>query len=139
MGLQRVGAVDMRVLLREMRSWARGNDFERRAAAAGLCEPALLGRERDVLDVLAILDRITAAMSRSSERRTEGFVALRKGLGYCWSVAVAAAPHAGRTLMERWMRVDDPDVGWVMRQNLSKKRMAAAGTAWVARWQAELG
>jgi HEAT repeats len=138
MALQRVGAADMRTLLKEMRSWARGNDFERRAAAAALCEPALLGREQDVRSVLAILDRITAAMSRSTERRTEGFVALRKGLAYCWSVAVAAAPDSGRPLMERWMQVDDPDVRWVMKQNLSKKRMAKAGTAWVARWSAEL-
>ena len=138
MAVQRVGAADMRVLLKEMRSWVGGNDFERRAAAAGLCEPALLRRERDVRDVLAILDRITTAMSRSSERRTEGFVALRKGLAYCWSVAVAAAPDAGRPLMERWMRGDDPDVRWVMKQNLSKKRMAAAGTAWVERWQEEV-
>jgi hypothetical protein len=138
MALQRVGAADMRVLLKEMRSWARGNDLERRAAAAGLCEPVLLRRERDVRDVLAILDRITTAMSRSSERRTEGFVALRKGLAYCWSVAMAAAPDAGRPLMERWMRSGDPDVRWVMKENLSKKRMAAAGPDWVARWQAEL-
>lgn len=139
MALQRVGAADMRTLLKEMHSWTRGSDFERRAAAAALCEPALLGRERDVREVLAILDRITTAMSRSTDRRTEGFVALRKGLAYCWSVAVAAAPDAGRPLMERWMRVDDPDVRWVMRQNLAKKRIAKAGTAWVAQWSTELG
>ncbi len=92
MGLQRLGASDMQTLLAEMRAWAKGNDYERRAAAAALCEPALLGRESDAREVLAILDSITDDLSRSSERRSEGFRALRKGLGYCWSVAVAAAP-----------------------------------------------
>jgi hypothetical protein len=139
MALQRFGAADMRALLKEMRSWARGNDFERRAAIAGPCEPALLHDERDVREVLAILDTITDALSRSTHRRSEGFQALRKGLAYCWSVAVAAAPDSGRPLMERWMRSDDSDVRWVMRRNLSKKRLEAAGADWVARWRAEVG
>ena len=139
MALQRLGAVDMPALIREMRSWVRGNDFERRAAAAGLCEPALLGREHDVRDVLAILDRITTAMTRSRDRRADGFVALRKGMAYCWSVAVAAAPEVGRPMMERWMRTDDADVLWVMKQNLTKKRLSAAGAGWVERWRRELG
>jgi hypothetical protein len=132
MALQRVGAVDMPALLREMRSWAKGNDFERRAAAAALCEPALLGTEADAVAVLSILDRITADLGRSSDRSSGGFQALRKGLGYCWSVAVAAAPDRGRSLMERWIGSEDPDVRWVMRQNLAKKRIAKAGTEWVA-------
>jgi hypothetical protein len=41
--------------------------------------------------------------------------------------------------MERWLRSDDPDVRWVVRQNLAKKRIAAAGDAWVAAWRAKLG
>ncbi len=138
MALQRLGAVDMEALLGEMHAWAEGNDYERRAAAAALCEPVLLRREEDVRDVLGILDGITADLSRSADRRSDGFRALRKGLAYCWSVAVAAAPAAGRPLMERWMRSDDPDVRWVMKLNLSKKRLAAAGADWVAAWQTRL-
>jgi hypothetical protein len=68
----------------------------------------------------------------------EAFRARRQGLAYCWSVAVAAAPELGRPFMERWMRNDDPDVRWVMRQNLAKKRLTAAGSEWVAAWQAQL-
>ncbi len=139
MALQRLGAVDMPALLEEARSWARGNDFERRAAIAGPCEPALLRDERDVREVLAILATVTEALSGSTDRRSEGFQALRKGLEYCWSVAVAAAPDAGRPAMERWLRDEDPDVRWVMKQNLAKKRLEAAGAGWVARWRAELG
>jgi hypothetical protein len=139
MALQRLGAVDMRALLKEMRGWARGNELERRAAVASLCEPALLHDERDVRDVLAILDRVTAGLQRSPDRRSEDFRALRKGLAYCWSVAVAADPTDGRPALERWMRSEDPDVRWVMRQNLSKKRLAVSGPEWVDRWRAALG
>jgi hypothetical protein len=138
MALQRLGAADMRTLIAECRRWARGNDLERRAAAAGLCEPALLTRARDVRDVLTILDRITEALVGSERRRDDGFLALRKGLAYCWSVAVAADPDAGRPLMERWMRSPDPDVRWVMRQNLGKRRLLAAGDEWVTSWRSRL-
>jgi hypothetical protein len=138
MALQRLGAADMRALLGHMRSWAKGNDFERRAAAAALCEPALLKREQDARSVLVILDAITAGLSRSTDRRNEGYRVLRQGLAYCWSVAVAAAPAQGRARMERWLRSDDPDVRWVMRQNLAKRRMAAAGPDWVASWRAKV-
>lgn len=138
MALQRLGTADMGALIAEARRWATGNDYERRAAAAGLCEPALLRNERPARDVLAILDTATEALAGSTDRRADGFRALRKGLAYCWSVAVAAEPAAGRPIMERWMRSSDPDVRWVMRQNLTKKRLAAAGAAWVASWRARL-
>ncbi len=138
MALQRLGKADMRTLLSEMQTWAVGNDYERRAAAAALCEPVLLHDEGQVREVLAILDEITTGMASSEDRRSDGFRTLRQGMAYCWSVAVAAAPDAGRPLMERWMRSDDPDVRWVMRKNLSKKRLAKAGTDWVADWRARL-
>jgi hypothetical protein len=111
--LQRLGNSDMRALVTEMRTWANGNDYERRAAAAALCEPALLTRQQDVRDVLAILDRITRGLSEARDRRSDAFRTLRRGLGYCWSIAVAASPEAGRPAMERWMRHEDPDVRWV--------------------------
>jgi hypothetical protein len=41
--------------------------------------------------------------------------------------------------MERWMRSDDPDVRWVMRQSLTKKRLTKAGADWVASWSSKLG
>ena len=43
MALQRWGRVDMHGLLAEMDTWSRGALLEQRAAAAALCEPALLG------------------------------------------------------------------------------------------------
>ena len=92
-------------LLSEMRDWAKGTPFEQRAAAAAVCEPRLLVEARHVRAVLRILDQITGSLERRIDRQGEARLALRKGLGYCWSVAVAALPEAGKPLMEKWMNL----------------------------------
>lgn len=69
------------------------------------------------------------------ERTSEAFKALRKGLGYCWSVATCASPDAGKALMETWFACDDRDVRWVMRQNLMKARLERLDARWVSLWR----
>jgi len=138
MALQRWGAADMPGLLAEMELWGRGSYLEQRAAAAALCEPALLRDPAVVARVLALLDAITAGVEGATERRSEAFQALRKGLAYCWSVAVAALPETGLPLMERWCASPDRDVRWIMRQNLGKQRLIRAAPDWVAVWRAML-
>jgi hypothetical protein len=49
---------------------------------------------------------------------------LRKALGCCWSVAVAALPEEGLPRFERLERSTDPDVLWIVRENLKKARLA---------------
>jgi hypothetical protein len=138
MALQRQGDVDMALLLSEMRLWAKGNPFEQRAAAAALCEPRLLHQAKHAGAVLRLLDRIMASVARADDRRSEGFLALRKGLGYCWSVAVVASPSVGRPLMEKWMGRPDSDVRWIMRENLKKNRLIRMDAAWTKKWQGRL-
>ena len=133
MALQRWGAADMPALLAEMAGWAEGTRLEQRAAAAALCEPALLTDTATAGRVLDVLDRITATVPGAADRRDEGFIALRKGLGYCWSVAAVAAPAEGLAMMERWLAHDDGDVRWIMRQNLGKARLERLDAEWVAR------
>jgi hypothetical protein len=139
MALQRWGEADMRSLLREMEEWSKGNLLERRAAAAALCEPSLLGNEGDVRQVLKVLDEITASIEGLDDRANEQFRALRKGLGYCWSVAVAALPDEGKRLMEKWFSSGDSDVLWIMKENLRKKRLERVDPEWVGKWQLQLG
>ncbi len=139
MALQRWGAADMPGLLAEMAAWARGSYLEQRAAAAALCEPALLREPTAGARVLALLDAITAGVELAPERRSEDFQALRKGLAYCWSVAVAAQPEVGLPLMERWCASPDHDVRWIMRQNLGKQRLIRVAPDWAAAWRAALG
>jgi hypothetical protein len=123
MALQRLGDADMPRLVVGMRDWARGTPLEQRAAAAALCEPRLLREAAHARATLRILDAITASIARVKDRRSDAFRALRQGLGYCWSVAVAALPAEGKPLMEKWLASPDPDVLWIMRENLKKKRL----------------
>ncbi len=138
MALQRLGEVDMGRLVREMREWADGGPLEQRAAAAALCEPRLLGEPEWTRETQRILDRITASVKTAGVRRSEDFLALRKGLGYCWSVAVVALPAEGTPLMEKWFAESDRDVRWIMRENLKKKRLVRMDAAWVEEWRARL-
>ncbi len=93
MALQNWGAADFDALAAAMAVWAQGTWLERRAAAAALCEPALLTGPARVCATLSVLATATAGVpdAGAEEQRSAPFVALRKGLGYCWSVAVAAA------------------------------------------------
>jgi hypothetical protein len=122
--LQRVGRESMPQLLTEMQGWVGDGPYTQRAAAAGLCEPALLRENAHAVEVLAILDRLTSALASAGDRRSDGFKVLRQALGYCWSVAAAAAPENARTYFEKWLQSGDRDVVWVMKSNLGKARMA---------------
>jgi hypothetical protein len=139
MALQRFGQVDMEALLEEMARWSKGSMLEQRAVAAALCEPNLLREEEHVERALRILDEITASLQYVGDRKGDAFQALRKGLGYCWSVAVAALPEAGKERMERWFVSDDRDVRWIMKENLKKKRLARMDAEWAAAWKEQLG
>jgi hypothetical protein len=139
MALQRWGRVDMDALLREMERWSQGKLLEQRAAAAALCEPSLLHEAGHAERALQILDAITAGLLGVEDRRSDAFKALRKGLAYCWSVAVVALPELGKPMMEQWFATDDRDVRWLMAQNLKKKRLARMDEGWVIHWKARLG
>ncbi|HVS48233.1 MAG TPA: hypothetical protein VHJ99_04960 [Candidatus Dormibacteraeota bacterium] len=124
MALQRIGRESMPHLLAEMQAWIGEGPYTQRAAAAGLCEPELLRETANAVQGLAILDQITSSLAASSDRRSDGFRVLRQALGYCWSVAAAAAPANARPYFEKWLKSSDKDVAWVMKSNLGKARMA---------------
>jgi hypothetical protein len=133
--LQHMGRHSMPRLLAEMEKWSTDGPFVQRAAAAGLCEPSLLKEPEHIERVLRILDRLTKSLASTSARKGEDFRVLRQALGYCWAVAAAALPEAGRPLMEKWLRSPDKDVAWVMKSNLSKARIVALGPSWVTKWR----
>jgi hypothetical protein len=139
MALQRWGEADMVSLLREMEEWSKGSVLEKRAAAAALCEPRLLGDRSHTREVLRLLDSMTVSIEEVQDRRSDEFTAFRTGLGYCWSVAVVALPEEGKRLMEKWFSSDDSDVLWIMKENLRKKRLERMDGEWVRKWQAQLG
>ena len=124
MALQRFGDANMPLLLDEMEKWIDGNPLRMRAAAAAIAEPRLLMERENAQRALNIMDLITRQVLNIHDRRSSEFRILRQGLAYTWSVVVAALPEVGIPILERWLDHDDPDVAWIMRENLKKKRLA---------------
>jgi hypothetical protein len=94
--------------------------------------------------VLGVLEQATDGVTSAGpdRRRSDEFKALRKGLGYCWSVAVAAAPEVGRPAFEALVahaaRSGDRDLRWIARENLRKRRLERLDADWVATLLAQL-
>ncbi|HEU0075178.1 MAG TPA: HEAT repeat domain-containing protein [Dehalococcoidia bacterium] len=132
MALQRIGDANMGCLFDVASDLAAGGPLEQRAAAAGLAEPRLLKDPADAPRVIAVLDSITRSIAENPERKTDAFHALRQGMGYCWSVVIAAYPDAARPTFERWLVSNDTDVRWMLKENLKKKRLERLDSAWVA-------
>jgi hypothetical protein len=130
-GLQLVGDQDMDLLLKEMQKWSKGNWYEKRAAAAALAEPRLLKNAKYTKKVLQVLDEITSVMEKTAEPKDESFKVLRQAMGYCWSVAIAALPEAGKPMLEKWLDSDDKDLRWIVKENLKKNRIIKMDADWV--------
>jgi hypothetical protein len=131
-GLQLTGDQDMPLLLKEMQKWNKGNWYEKRAVAAALAEPRLLKEARYAKQALKILNEITASMQGTENPKEESFRVLRQGMGYCWSVAVAALPEIGKPMMEKWLKSQDKNIHWMMKENLKKNRLVKMDAKWVA-------
>ncbi len=125
-------------LLDEIERWSEGNHFEQRAAVAAICEPRLLTDPKDARRVFNVLDAITSALASAGHQRDEGFQALRKALGYGWSVAIAAYPESGKVQFSHWLSSQDKDVRWVLKENLMKNRLTRTHAAWVEQCLAQL-
>jgi len=139
MALQRLGDQDMDALIQAMQAWSMGTPLEQRAAAAAVCEPRLLGQAKHARAVLRILDKITTSLLKLKNRKSQDFLTLRQGLGYCWSVAVAALPDEGKIMLEKWLADTDKDIRWIMKENLKKNRLARMDAGWVKKWQSKIG
>jgi hypothetical protein len=138
MAMQFVGDRDMAALVKEMRKWSKGNWLEKRAAAAALAEPRLLKKPEIISEVIQIFNEITTEIASAGHPKDEGFNVLRQGLGYCWSVTVAALPKEGKRAMEKWLSNKNADVHWIMKENLKKNRLVKMDAAWVKACQAKL-
>jgi len=130
MALQKIGEAQGEELLTILARWLeRPTLLEQRAVAAALAHPPILADEGLARAGLGMIERILADVVRQEPeaRRSGEFRVLRQGLGYALSVLVAALPEEGLEVLERWARCGDPDLAWVVRENLKKKRLAAFG------------
>jgi hypothetical protein len=128
MALQRLGDADLPRLVDLVLDWVDDPDpLVQRAAAAAICEPRLLATPAAAATAVEVCRRATASLAAlpADRRRDPDVRTLRQGLGYCWSVAVAADPGPGLVAFGRLEGVDDEDVAWIARENRKKKRLAA--------------
>jgi hypothetical protein len=138
MALQAWGDVDVERLVDEVERWAAGSPLEGRAAMAALCEPRLLGARPTVARTLAVLDRLTHSVAHAANAAAPDVRVLRQALGYGWSVAIAADAGLGLAAFEPWLADPNPDVRWIVRENLAKSRLSKVAPDWVARARARL-
>jgi hypothetical protein len=129
MGLHRVGEASIEELFDEIEPWVEGSPLLRRAAAAGIAEPRLLGDPDTVRRAILFIERITRTLLRERDRGSPEVRVLRQTLGYCWSVVVAADPLRGLPAFMRLEAIDDSDMRWIARENRKKKRMPVAAVA----------
>jgi hypothetical protein len=139
LALQRWGKNDLPSLFSTVENWKSGSLLEKRAAVAAICEPGFLVDPQYAERALELLDSITLSLLEEPDHSRRDFKVLRQGLGYCWSVAVAALPTRGKPLFEHWCASKNPDILWIMKENLGKARMKNMDAAWTQEWQQRLG
>jgi len=123
MALQRLGDKDFPGLSRIVTAWAKdGDPLVQRAAVAAVCEPRLLKSPEAAAVAIKICEIATATLK--DRRKGDGHRALRKALGYGWSVAVAADPAANLPVFQALQHDPDPDVRWIVTENSKKARLA---------------
>ncbi len=126
MGVQRAGDTDPERAFALVDGWAPEADpLVQRAVVAAVCEPRLLRDPAFARRALVLLRGITDALARrpADTRRDPAVRTLRQALGYGWSVAVAALPSEGLAAFASLERDPDPDVAWIVRENLKKARL----------------
>ena len=125
MGLQRMIRSDAGKTLGELESWVEGEDdwLAMRAVAAGVAEPALV-KDRSVAErALDLQRKILSRIASAGKREGEEFRALRQTLGYSLSVVVKEIPKEGFGYLRQIARGGDPDIKWIVRENLKKDRL----------------
>jgi hypothetical protein len=138
MAIQRWAETDPDAAFLAADAWVRDEPLVQRAAVAAVCEPRLLTDPAIAARALAVVDAVTADLARQPGRRDPDIEALRKALGYGWSVAIVAAPSLGRPAFERWLGSTDPTLRWILRENLAKARLSRLDPEWVATSRARL-
>jgi hypothetical protein len=131
MGVQEMTGDRMGEMMQELSGWLSGNEFEKRAVVAALCEPKLLKNKPNVLKVLSILKEITLNSFPEEGKLTDGQTSLRKALGYGWSVAVVAFADEGKRFFENLAGNSNRHIRWIIKENLKKNRLSVMDRKWV--------
>ncbi len=130
-GIQEITENHTNEIMNTLEKWANGNDLEKRAVVAALCEPKLLKEKSFIIKIFDILTKITMSFDKIEGKLTESQNSLRKTLGYGWSVAIASLPYEGKEAFESIARCSNKHIKWIVRENLKKKRLTVMDKKWV--------
>ncbi len=124
MAIQRLVEAASDRVLRALEGWIQDEDWlAMRAVAAGLAEPGLLKGVSVAKKALVLHEDVVAYIATSSDRRSGAFKALKKGLGYTFSVVTLALPEKGFAVLQGLAALDDKDLRWIVNANLKKNRL----------------
>jgi hypothetical protein len=130
-GIQQIAERNMNEIIDTLKNWTGGNDLEKRAVVAALCEPKLLKEKGIVVELFGILDKLTMEFDRIAGKLSDNQDTLRKTLGYGWSVAIVSLPDKGKTAFEKIAKHDNKHIKWIVKENLKKNRLITMDKAWV--------
>jgi hypothetical protein len=124
LAVQRLLDADWERAIRLLQAWAGDEDpLVVRAAAAAVAEPPLLRTPERATAAADVQRRAVGSLHAcpADVRRSESVRVLRQALGFSVSVAVAATGDF--SLLEGMATSGDPDLRWVVRENLKKARL----------------
>lgn len=130
-GIQEITENNKGEILNNLKTWIDGNDLERRAVVAALCEPKLLKENSFVIELLEMLNKITMNFNKNDGKLSESQNSLRKTLGYGWSVAIVSLPDEGKAAFEKIAKCNNKHIKWIVKENLKKKRLYVMDKKWV--------
>jgi hypothetical protein len=131
LALQRLLEADWDRTARVLLAWAAADDpLVVRAAVAAVAEPPLLASEARWASAAQVQQRAVERLRAypAQARRAPPVRVLRQALGFTVSVVVAASGDFA--LLEGMAASGDPDLRWVVRENLKRHRLR--------RWPAEV-
>jgi len=128
--IQEISEGNLKEVLSGMQRFIDGNEFEKRAVVAGLCEPKLLKDREGNLRILSILYTISKGLDHD-RKLDDGGTSLRKALGYGWSVVVSAIPDDGKKIFGKLFDLSGKHITWIIRENLKKNRLQKMDAEWV--------
>ncbi len=116
-----------------IKSWLNKTHLHQRAMIAGLCIPKLQTIEIIYRETAIILEQLMKEVLNWNGQLSEGQKALRKALGYCWSIAIEANPDSMKSEFEKYLRYENKHIVWIVRSNLKKNRLIKLDIKWVGR------
>ncbi len=135
-GIQEVAALKMHEIIDYLEKWLDGNELEKRAVVAALCEPKLLRESQINIKILNILAALTLAFEEIDSKLSDEQSTLRKTLGYGWSVVIVAIPQEGKKVFETAAQSNNKHIRWIIKENLKKNRLFRMDQLWVEKMKA---